>query len=183
MTDLITRAKEFAFARHGNQMHGSVPITEHLTAVAGFATENAGRYFFNEYEEEVAIAAAWLHDVFEDTTTTYTELVDNFGVDVASAVWGVTDRKGNTRYERHLNTYCYTRKNPISVFVKLCDRWHNQRRSSIAGKVSKHMKKYYYEYTYFKFALYEPGSFSAIWDELDEQHNFVREIIENENLK
>lgn len=183
MTDLITRAKEFALLRHGDQMHGSVPISEHLTAVAAYAAEHVDLYFFDVYEAEVVVAAAWLHDVLEDTPTTYSELLIEFGAEVADAVNGVTDRPGKTRFERHLNTYWITRKNPISVFVKLCDRWHNQRRSSVAGKASKHMKKYYYEYTYFKFALYEPGSFGILWNELDEQHNLVKEILENENPK
>jgi (p)ppGpp synthase/HD superfamily hydrolase len=37
------------------------------------------------------VAAAWLHDTLEDTATTYGDLVENFGEDVAHLVFELTD--------------------------------------------------------------------------------------------
>lgn len=180
MSDLIERAKEFALNAHKDQMHGSVPISVHLEAVSSKAVKEAINYFDPVYDEkniENIIAAAWLHDVAEDTSITLNDIEKEFGFDVAYIVNGVTDSNGKNRLERHLNTYYRTRRNPLSVFVKLCDRWHNQKRS--IEKSERFMEMYYNEYMYFKFALYEQGMFDDFWDQLDEQYSKMDAIIKS----
>lgn len=178
MSKLIERAKEFALNAHKDQMHGSVPITVHLEAVSAKATEEAINYFDPVYDEkdiENIIASAWLHDVAEDTSITLNDIEKEFGFDVAYIVLGVTDGPGKNRLERHLNTYWRTRRNPSAVFVKMCDRWHNQKRST--EKAERYMEMYHREYLYFKFALYECGIYDYFWDQLDLQYETMDEII------
>lgn len=178
MNNLIERAKEFALEAHKGQMHGSVPIRVHLEAVSAKAEKEAAKYYNNAYLEDKVdrvIAAAWLHDVIEDTDKTAFDILEEFGIEIAYIVHAVTDGKGSNRLERHLNTYYRTRQNSDAIFIKLCDRWHNQKRST--EKAERFMEMYHREYLYFKFALYEPGMFDDFWAELDEQYKTMDEII------
>lgn len=178
MSDLVERAKAFALKAHGEQQHGSVPISQHLEAVAGKAEEEVFKYFDavkNKDTIETILAAAWLHDTLEDTTVTYGEIHKEFGTNVAEVVYDVTDGSGKNRLERHLNTYYRTRENYPAIFVKMCDRWHNQKRST--EKAERFMEMYHREYLYFKFALYIPGMYADFWKELDAQYEAMDKII------
>lgn len=115
---------------------------------------------FNPTDAE--IAAAYLHDVIEDTDATYEEIVLLFGEEVADIVSRLTDKPGKNRLERHLNTYYILRRNPSAVKVKLADRISNMERS--IGNT--YAKVYMKEYTAFKFALYD-GNNLDMWNELD----------------
>lgn len=115
---------------------------------------------FNPTDAE--IAAAYLHDVIEDTDATYEEIVLLFGEEVADIVSRLTDKPGKNRLERHLNTYYILRRNPSAVKVKLADRISNMERS-IGNEFAK---TYMREYTAFKFALYD-GNNLDMWNELD----------------
>jgi guanosine-3',5'-bis(diphosphate) 3'-pyrophosphohydrolase len=184
MSDLVERAKAFALNAHKDQMHGSVPISQHLEAVSAKVAEKAVIYYDPYYDPlyendviEVVIAAAWLHDTVEDTDTEVHHLKKEFGIDVAEIVSDVTDGDGKNRLQRHLNTYYRTRRNDLSILVKMCDRWHNQKRST--EKAERFMRMYHDEYLYFKFALYEPGMFDDFWAELDDQYNKMDAIIKS----
>jgi len=168
---LINMAKEFALDMHGAQRHGSLTISDHLNMVVGKAIQEYDHAFpLRGCGQVELIQAAWLHDVLEDTTATYPELVEHFGICVADMVQAVTDGPGLNRQERHLNTYYRTRQNRGATFVKLCDRWHNQHRS-LAHKEVRFASEYAREYTYFKFALYERPLFASFWKQMDEQHS------------
>jgi (p)ppGpp synthase/HD superfamily hydrolase len=178
MSDLIERAKSFALNAHKDQMHGSVPITVHLDAVTSKAAEEAVKYYDPKWDKElieVLIAAAWLHDTVEDTDVEVKGIKKEFGVDVAEIVNDVTDGPGKNRLQRHLNTYWRTRQNDLSIFVKMCDRWHNQKRST--EKAERFMEMYHREYLYFKFALYQPGMYDDFWEQLDDQYDVMDKII------
>jgi guanosine-3',5'-bis(diphosphate) 3'-pyrophosphohydrolase len=180
MSGLIERAKEFALNAHKDQMHGSVPISVHLEAVSSKAMEEVSKYFDPVYENEVIehiVAAAWLHDTLEDTSVSLNDLVKEVGPATAKIVYNVTDGNGKNRLERHLNTYYRTRQWSPSVFVKMCDRWHNQKRST--ENAERFMEMYHREYMYFKFALYEPGMFDDFWHQLDEQYSKMDAIIKS----
>lgn len=174
MTNLIERAKKFALNAHKDQMHGSVPISVHLEAVSAKAADEAPKYFDPE-STEVLIASAWLHDVIEDTSVTDYDLYREFGIDVAHIVGGVTDSPGENRLDRHLYTYYLTRRDSNAVFIKMCDRWHNHKRST--EKAERFMDMYHREYLYFKFALYEPQMYDDFWNQLDEQYETMDKII------
>lgn len=86
-TDLIQRARDFAIACHQRIDHGrkynQQPYAVHLQAVAlrvASVTEDAE-----------TIAAAWLHDLVEDTATTIRQVEDDFGPGVAALVRDLTD--------------------------------------------------------------------------------------------
>lgn len=84
--NITTKAKEFASYAHRDQVRndeGKTPYIFHLEEVAELVKDSGGS------EEE--IAAAWLHDVVEDTEVTMEEVLREFGEEVAYIVNGVTD--------------------------------------------------------------------------------------------
>lgn len=83
--ELIHRAEDFARQAHGDQkrkFHGA-PYWHHLQAVA--------RTLMRYGATPDVIAAGWLHDVIEDTKTSYQELSQKFGFVIANLVIEVTD--------------------------------------------------------------------------------------------
>ena len=73
MTKLTRKAKEFAYARHEGQTRkgNNDPFTSHLDKVV--------EIILTLTNDEEVIAAAWLHDVVEDTNTSLKEIYDLFG--------------------------------------------------------------------------------------------------------
>lgn len=164
------KAKTFALNRHGNQDHGSLKIKDHLSDVV----KNVRIHFHdrdldgNRLTLAETEAAAWMHDVLEDTKTTYNEILENFGPEIAAVVAALTDAEGSNRIERHLHTYYRIRESSTATLIKLCDRRHNHERSI---KYGEHwMAMYLKEYNYFKFALWQPNMYEALWAELDDQY-------------
>lgn len=80
---LIEKAYLFARAKHKGQKRksGSPFIIHPLKVAAGIARDNYGH---------ITTVAALLHDTLEDTETTYGELNQQFGEEVANLVSGVT---------------------------------------------------------------------------------------------
>jgi len=185
MSKIVTYAKEAAIFWHGNQDHGCLKIGEHLADVA----KNVGKHFnkswrcddgSNRFKEEV-VAAAWLHDVVEDTKMTQARLLIDLesncehGDYIAELVGLLTDKKGKSRKERHLKTYYAIRPSAHATLIKLCDRRHNQARSIKHGEIYAAM--YAKEFDYFKFALWQPNEYVDLWAELDEQNHKMQEIL------
>ena len=73
MSDLIRQAKAFAYARHAGQTRkgNHEPFTSHLDKVVDIIQSLT--------DDEEVIAAAWLHDVVEDTETSLEEVYELFG--------------------------------------------------------------------------------------------------------
>lgn len=167
-------AQAFALDRHGAQDHGCLKIGDHLADVA----ENVAKHYdphVNIIDPEDLVSVAWLHDVLEDTPTTLEEIEGRFGYRVGVEVELLTDKKGRNRLERHLRTYHAIRTDPDATLVKLCDRRHNQERSLKHGE--HWLAMYQKEFTYFKFALWTPHKFKALWEELDWQYEeMVRKL-------
>lgn len=87
MSELIERARYYATVRHRRidqrRKYTFQPYEQHLLAVAKtLADAGAG---------DDAIAAAWLHDLVEDTPATFDEVVSEFGENVAQLVRELTD--------------------------------------------------------------------------------------------
>lgn len=75
---------------------------------------------------DTIILACWGHDLIEDTRTSYNDVKEVLGEDVANIVYAVSNEKGKTRKERaNKNYYDGIRSTPGAVFVKLCDRIAN----------------------------------------------------------
>jgi (p)ppGpp synthase/HD superfamily hydrolase len=164
-------AGAFALERHGSQDHGCLKIEDHLRDVV----DNVRKHYdphVNLRDPEEIIAAAWLHDIIEDTDTTLEEIEQRFGYGVEEIVSLLTDKEGRNRMERHLKTYHSIRWDNDALLIKLCDRRHNHERSIQHGE--HWMAMYRDEYTYFKFALWTPHRFKALWSELDDQYEQMK---------
>jgi (p)ppGpp synthase/HD superfamily hydrolase len=98
---MVERAKRFAELAHGLVLNEQgelgqrrkgtgVPYTEHLFEVAELVASNGG--------DETQVAAAWLHDVVEDTPVPLAHVRLVFGFDVAKVVDELTDAFNKRNY-------------------------------------------------------------------------------------
>ncbi|WFA09846.1 bifunctional (p)ppGpp synthetase/guanosine-3',5'-bis(diphosphate) 3'-pyrophosphohydrolase [Tissierella sp. Yu-01] len=125
--DLITRSYHFANNAHEGQLRNSgEKYIIHPVHVALILAE------LNM--DTATIAAGLLHDVIEDTSITYENMVSEFGEEVADLVDGVTKLKKlqyKTKQENqaeNLRKMVLAMANDIRVIiVKLADRLHNMR--------------------------------------------------------
>lgn len=160
---LERNAYEFARRAHGSQTYGSEPYTVHLEAVAK-VMERFG------VTDHTLLAAAYLHDVLEDTNVTLEQLSQVFPESVVTPVWLVTEPKGKNRIERHAVTYPKIRSDSRAILLKLADRIAN---FESGGKTDMYIN----EYAGFKSALFdgnpntEPGVYQptilSMWKHLD----------------
>lgn len=84
--NIVQKAKMYALHQHGNQHRPNAtkePIAVHLSEVASYVSDEA--------LGDVYVAAAWLHDVVEDTAVTVTDIEAEFGLEVAGMVSALTD--------------------------------------------------------------------------------------------
>lgn len=129
MTGLVERAARFAILAHSGQKrkYTGEPYLVHLEEVADLV-DRAG------VRDEV-VAAAWLHDVLEDTTVDVLELTREFGLDIASMVSMLTDtvaRPGVNRAARKaLDRERLAQATPEVHTIKLADLVSNTK--SIVG--------------------------------------------------
>ena len=115
--DLKLYAFHLAERRHGSQKYGELPYIYHLKKTAQVAEELM-------LQEEIVIACI-LHDILEDTSTTYQEIKADFGFEIAEMVYAVTDELGRNRRERKEKTYPKIAANWKATMVKVCDRIAN----------------------------------------------------------
>lgn len=111
---MIKYAEMFARGAHAGQKHGDRPYWKHLQEVS-----NQLRAF--GLHDHALYCAAWLHDTIEDTPTTYQDLKQLFGEDVAELVWAVTDEMGRNRKERKKKTWPKIAASPDAIVLKLAD--------------------------------------------------------------
>lgn len=121
MQSIITKAAEFAQAAHESidqrRKYTGEPYIVHPRAVA--ATVGSVT------DDPVTIAAAWLHDVVEDTPVTIEEVRQEFGADVASLVADLTDvsqlSDGNRKERTAIDRKHTSQADPRAKTVKLAD--------------------------------------------------------------
>lgn len=128
-TDLVQRAMQLASFAHRHQKYGERPYVTHLADVVA-------RVKTITQDPEI-IAAAWLHDIIEDTQTTYGDIERQFGTNVAKMVWAVTG-VGQDRAAKMANAIEKIAQTPGSELVKSADRLSN----ATASKDEKKMKLY-----------------------------------------
>jgi len=96
MTNLIEKAKYFAIAAHGainqTRKYTGESYYYHCESVANLVESVNGT--------DEMVAAAWLHDVVEDTAIEIGMIDAMFGQEVADYVWWVTDTEQGNRKER-----------------------------------------------------------------------------------
>ena len=123
----IKKAIEFIREKHGDQKRQSgEPYINHPIQVALILSEIL--------KDKDTIVAGLLHDVLEDTQTTYDELKEKFGKVVADIVEGVT-KIGKFHFkdlqtqmaENYRKLLLSMAKDIRVIIVKLADRLHNMR--------------------------------------------------------
>jgi (p)ppGpp synthase/HD superfamily hydrolase len=153
----IQPAIDFARARHNASAPGY--FDDHVLAVYRETTRHT--------EDPDVLIASILHDVVEDTDTTFEEIVARFGYTVAQYVDNVTDATGYpNRKLKKLHSYYKIRRHPNSVLIKLCDRLDNLRRC-MRDKEDRFGTMYVGEHYTFKASLWQPKQFVELWDEVD----------------
>ncbi len=122
---LLVKAMEFATLKHAAQRRKGIqaePYVNHLAEVARLLAEATGG------TDPELVVAGFLHDTIEDTGTTYEELVDHFGADVADLVRETTDDKSLPKAERKsLQILHAHRISPRAKMLKIADKISNLR--------------------------------------------------------
>ncbi|PZO87448.1 MAG: bifunctional (p)ppGpp synthetase/guanosine-3',5'-bis(diphosphate) 3'-pyrophosphohydrolase [Micavibrio aeruginosavorus] len=124
---MIEKAKTLAAKKHAhltlyNAAHS--PAILHIGEVAGWVEQHGG--------SEDMIAAAWLHDIVEDTDVTITQVEEIFGPGIALLVDGLTDPP-------HFAPLPLEQRKPMQAerlkgkgeevkLIKICDQLSNVRR-------------------------------------------------------
>jgi guanosine-3',5'-bis(diphosphate) 3'-pyrophosphohydrolase len=127
MSDIagIVAAAAFAAQRHSAQRRKDVeasPYINHPLALAHVLASVGG------VTDPTVLKAALLHDTLEDTKTTYAELIDQFGEEVAAVVAEVTDDKSLPKERRkELQVEHAPHKSAAAALVKLADKICNLR--------------------------------------------------------
>lgn len=126
MENLIRKAYEFAIKKHDGQYFNDgsgTPYIEHCKRVFKTLFTVLPN---NVKNKEVLGATAFLHDVIEDTETTYKELENEFGDEIARNVLALSKNKNLPREERmgdSIERILMTSKE--AQMVKLADRITN----------------------------------------------------------
>jgi hypothetical protein len=134
--DLVKRARDFAIAAHKSLNHRrkytNAPYSEHLQNVVNLVASIS--------DEPETLAAAWLHDVVEDTPTTLEDVESAFGPSVAHLVDCLTDvskpSDGNRAVRKEIDRQHLAKANPEAKTIKLADLIDNCR------DICKHNKRF-----------------------------------------
>jgi len=125
MIDLVARAREFAIREHRRIDHrrkySKQPYDVHLKAVADLVA--------GVTDDAETIAAAWLHDVVEDTPITLDDVAREFGGAVARLVDELTDVSrpgdGNRAVRKAIDRAHLAAASPRAKTIKLADLTDN----------------------------------------------------------
>ncbi len=124
---MIRNAYDYGRAMHAGQLRQSgEPYFTHPVAVASILTEMR--------LDDATIVTALLHDTVEDTRSTYGEIAERFGTEVAELVDGVTkltnlqlSSSESKQAENFRKLFMAMSKDLRVILVKLADRLHNMR--------------------------------------------------------
>ena len=125
--EMIRAAYDYGFEMHDGQSRKSgEPYFSHPVTVAAILTE--------QQLDDATIVTALLHDVIEDTRSTYAEVANRFGSEVADLVDGVTkltnlqlSSSETKQAENFRKLFMAMSKDLRVILVKLADRLHNMR--------------------------------------------------------
>jgi len=139
--ETLTKAYNFALKAHEKQKRdeGS-PYIIHPVAVANILTELK--------LDSATIATGLLHDTIEDTYATYQKIKEEFGIEVADLVDGVTKISefenqaiSNSKAENFRKLILATSKDIRVLLVKIADRLHNMRTIKFVTNNDKQIRK------------------------------------------
>lgn len=119
---LFQSACAFAARKHTGQLRKDhqTPYFSHCARVAMTVST------IFECSDPIALAAAFLHDTIEDTTTDFDDLEKHFGIEVATIVAALTknmalpEAKREADYDNHLATAPWQAR-----LIKLADQYDN----------------------------------------------------------
>ncbi|GAB2561752.1 HD domain-containing protein [Spirosoma aerophilum] len=119
---------KFAARKHGETSQTipgtNLPYVVHLSNVAMEILMAARET--NDFDLRYAVQVALLHDTLEDTNTTFEELKETFGSEVAQAVLALTKNEDIPEVEQMADSLTRIKKLPKEVWaVKLADRITN----------------------------------------------------------
>ena len=121
MSDVVRRARDFARTAHESidqrRHYTREPYIVHPQAVAEIVASVT--------DDESTIAAAWLHDVVEDTPITIEQVSEQFGSDVAGLVADLTNPStkadGNRQQRKQMDREHTAQADARAKTVKLAD--------------------------------------------------------------
>lgn len=120
---LVKKAAAYARFHHEGQFRkgeAREPYITHVEEVAQLVHEFGG--------DDLAVAAAWLHDVVEDCAPSIEDIKSQFGANVASIVAEVTDDKSLPKTERkQLQISTAGKKSEAACLIKWADKSSNLR--------------------------------------------------------
>lgn len=158
MESPVQLARQFADAAHNGQKYGEDPYVRHLDDVATLL----------EPFGDAARILGYLHDIYEDTDTTFDAVAKDFGEGMAYLVAAVTDVSGKNRRERKRATNGKLSRLPsnltMALVVKAADRLANLRECRRTG--DSRLEMYRREHDDFFQAAYRPGLCDSFWEEM-----------------
>jgi guanosine-3',5'-bis(diphosphate) 3'-pyrophosphohydrolase len=128
MKSKFQKAMDLAIDRHSGQFRkypgDDIPYVKHCLSVAA----RTALYIkdWKDHPKQDILSASVLHDVLEDTDTTFEELRDLFGEHVANLVQELTipaEVKGRAAKYRYF--YSFRNKSVESIVIKIADRMDN----------------------------------------------------------
>ena len=122
---IIENARAFSIGAHEaiqqKRKYTGEPYYMHPMAV--------GSIVWGAYGDENMLAAAYLHDVVEDTGVTLSTIENLFGEDIATLVSGLTDvsksSDGNREERKRIDREHTAQQSPRCKTIKLADLIHN----------------------------------------------------------
>jgi guanosine-3',5'-bis(diphosphate) 3'-pyrophosphohydrolase len=172
-TALVKRARHNALVAHAGQVYpprGSLDGVEYATKDMPFEM-HLGHVIgvlhrFGHGCNAQLVAAAWLHDVLEDTQhfATVADVAAATDAHTAALVYAVTDEPGANRKERKARTYPKVASLDEAITLKLADRIANV--ESAFNGYSKYLPLYVAEHVGFTEALRPHGGDIEMWEYL-----------------
>lgn len=155
----VAGARRFALAAHGDQKYGNAPYIDHLDDVSRLVIN-----YGHDYQ-----VLAYLHDVLEDSKTTYESIEEKFGKEMADNVVLLTNPQDKVRHNRVKSMYVRLSERhvpDIVITVKVADRLANLR-SANNNYLGNFIKLYRKEQTEFRSALYRYRVCDDLWTQLE----------------
>lgn len=126
--NVVHKAQVFAIAAHAavgqKRKYTGEPYIVHPAEVARIVASVPG-------STPDMVAAAWLHDVVEDTGVTFTDIHLNFGIDIATLVGWLTDvsqpHDGNRAHRKAVDREHTARAPAEAQTIKLADLISNSK--------------------------------------------------------
>lgn len=123
---LSESARNLAHRWHSEKMYGYVPFVNHLEDVVSYVIRFKS-CIPDGIDLETMIAAAYLHDIMEDTECPEAAIIENSSLKVFELVSAVTTdpSKKIRKYRYDEAFFLKLRETEGAVFLKLCDRISN----------------------------------------------------------